>query len=365
MDSKGGWHSTTVAQEFEGEAQQRGRQPYLKLGPLVGLTIRIVVAAYFLGASIAVGAEAVGEIRWMTGHATVAWSLRARPLRVESGGQIYPNMVIETNGLADEANRVTLDLLGGVSLRLDNATKIWIVSSSRVFLIHGTVYVDVDSSEVAVETSLGLIVASGARFELRHKLEHDVTLGARIREGRVEYEVLGMTGDLSAGEAILVNDLGIFLQGAVSSYGPGWQWTLDAAVVPDIRGKTVGDFLVWYARELGMTLEYSGVGAIDRVAGTIFYGQVETWRPTEAASVVLAASGLRSRVRDGVLLIELIGEGGMVGPPTQEKPGRSTSDATVLGGAPFQCIIKFSETGLTCWDSNRRAPESRHRRKPF
>ncbi len=171
-----------------------------------------------------------------------------------------------------------------------------------VELERGALYVDSrvgDEGTVEVRTALGVARDVGTQFEVRLG---EGLLTVRVREGTVVLTRDDAVLQIAEGTGVAIEEGRAPLGLAVSSYGPEWDWILEAAPDFEIEGRTALDFLGWVTRETGLELSFRSP-EVEQFAGiTILHGTIDGLPPGRAAEVVLPGCGLEA-VREGGRLV--------------------------------------------------------------
>jgi ferric-dicitrate binding protein FerR (iron transport regulator) len=199
------------------------------------------------------------------------------------------------------AGRVSVLAGANVSVRLDAASRIRFRSAADIVLERGTVYVDnqAASQHVSIHTALGVVRDIGTQYEVRLGAN---ALRVRVRSGRIELNHEGNVVSADRGIQITLEN-GVVRRQTADVYGPEWAWTEPLATNLSIEGRRLDDVLARLCREHGWTLRYAD-DALARQASTIILtGTVEGLPPEEALQVVIAISGLESRLERGELLV--------------------------------------------------------------
>lgn len=252
--------------------------------------------------------EVLARVALLTGE-TFAEGAEGR-LALGVGSELLAGVRLETVGRDSESpSGLALHLAGGQSLRLDGDTKVRLLSSDRLELQRGAVYVDSDSEGpanggVEILTPYGSVRDVGTQFEVRlAELESGVRV--RVREGRVmlhsgedSYSALG-------GEELKIQRDGSVTRGRVDRYGAHWGWVLATAPAPEIEGRTLKFFLEWVSRESGWRLDYEKLDLELLAAEIRLHGSIDGLTPAESLSVVFLGLGSRPSytIDDGVLRV--------------------------------------------------------------
>jgi hypothetical protein len=89
----------------------------------------------------------------------------------------------------------------------------------------------------------------------------------------------------------------------VDPFGAEWAWSETVARFGDLRGRSLREFLDWYARERGVRLELVGEG-LPLAAGTIILGgSIEGMTLEEGIDSVLATAAMHREEREGSLRV--------------------------------------------------------------
>lgn len=206
----------------------------------------------------------------------------------------------------DVGGRVALTMGSGRSLRLDDGTRIRMVSDSQVALERGGVYIDSgparlgEAPAVEIRTKLGVVRDIGTQFEVRWQ---DGSVRVRVREGSVVVEGDEGTHAVAAGSELKLDDGGIVSRGDVAVHGPDWSWTENIAPMLDLEGRSLRSFLDWISRERGWRLGFYDGVTEHAAAETILNGSAEGLSLDEALQAVLPACRMTHRVDRGALEI--------------------------------------------------------------
>ena len=205
--------------------------------------------------------------------------------------------------------RVALDLAGGGSLRVNEATEMTLTSTERLVLVAGTMYFDSGAATglgmLEVVTSHGLVREICTQFEV---MSTAAALRVRVREGSVAIErdqqPSGLTG--AAGEQVRLDADGAVERSAFPAHDPEWSWAVALADVPPIDGQPLMDLLDWVARETGHELQFADPDTEELARNVTLHGSLQDATPLEALGAALATTNLEHVVQDdGVLLIRM------------------------------------------------------------
>jgi ferric-dicitrate binding protein FerR (iron transport regulator) len=219
---------------------------------------------------------------------------------VESG----PPAALPIGATYTAVEPVALRMATGESVRLERGTRLRFVSSSRLELVDGALYLDSgatgSAADIEVRTALGLVREIGTQYEVRYG-EDSVTVG--VREGRVRFEHGAASSVVERGEQLRVRRDGTVVRGSVAPCGPEWSWASALAPALEIEGVTLAAYLEWIARETGCAVTYAD-DELARSAATIeLHGSIAGFTPEESLEVVLPGAGLGHAVEGGAIRI--------------------------------------------------------------
>jgi hypothetical protein len=292
---------------------KRTRELRLRSAYALAASLVLVILAgwWWLSGEVPPVVEEVATVELLTGRVEAVRETEqgpGEPIEIGVGDNLSDGVVLTTATGADGSpGRVAFRTGRGQSVRLDVGTQIRLLSSSRVRLEQGAIYVDSGPSTpedagLEIVTSFGTVREVGTQYEVRLDGETD-TLQVRVREGSVSVRWDGESDGADRGETLTLRRDGSIVRGAVEPDGPEWGWVLAAAPSLDIEGRSLASFLDWVARESGWEIRYAD-GAIERSAGTIrLHGTIEGLRPDESLQAILEGSGLDHRTEDGVVLV--------------------------------------------------------------
>ena len=247
--------------------------------------------------------EAIGRVEIATGEVSLRPAAEGQaPERLRAGDEVAVGTVVTTM----DDGRVALRLASGHSLRLDAGTHLRALSERTLALERGAVYVDsggaahAAAGTIEIRTPLGEVRDIGTQFEVRML---DASLRVRVREGTVSLAGLGATREMAAGEEVTVDAAGLAVRGRVDRYGAAWAWSEAVARFGDLEGRSLREFLDWYARERGVRLELVGEGLVTEADTIILAGSIEGMTLEQAIDSVLATTAMLREERDGNLRV--------------------------------------------------------------
>ena len=205
--------------------------------------------------------------------------------------------------------RVALTLAGGASLRLAGDTEVVLDDPRRLFVQHGTIYVDSGArpgeARIEVVTPAGTARELGTQFELQVA---SARLRLRVREGNVAIDRGGRSVTGAAGEQIVIDDFGGVARSAIAPDSDAWAWAEALAPLPDIDGRPAAQLIHWVARETGRRLRYESPAVQQRAATVILHGDIRHLPPLAALEAMLATTDLEYVIEGDTMEIRERGE---------------------------------------------------------
>ena len=283
-------------------AKRNQRRVWLALAASIGVAAVVlwVTRPFFssTGEVVASVTRAIGSVQASDG-AWGRWSRLTKSTAIHTG----------ENLATGPRSRVALQLANGVSLRLDQDTRITFTNAGHVRLRAGAVYVDAGmfpgaSRPLRVSTPAGVVWHVGTQYEARIVPR---ATRIRVREGRVDLiPTQGIPQSAHVGEELLVSTAGNVARSPFSPSDREWQWAANAAPSFDIDGRPVHEFLRWVGREVGREIVFATPESEAEAERVVLSGSVEGLGPAEALAAVLPTTRLRSVERgDGAIEISL------------------------------------------------------------
>ena len=275
----------------KGAARQRFRRWALPVA--LAASVVLAVAMFLQPPPSAPGKIAIGTVARVAGEAGALPAI---------GEMVYAGEVLETGA----AEKLSILINNGESLRLDQNTTLAVVARDEFRLESGRVYADTGNfmyrdGGLVIHTTMGTVTDVGTQFAVQVAAER---LDVAVREGRVDVSHGANEFVAVAGERL---QLGSDVEPTVASvepHDPFWNWTLSLAPVFDIENKSLLDFLRWAARETGRELEFEDNELRMSAMRTDLHGSVADFEPIEAVESVLAATNFRYRIQADRIVIE-------------------------------------------------------------
>src|SRR6185503_18144609 len=161
-------------------------------------------------------------------------------------------------------------------------------------LLAGALYFDSEDARAGVDftvtTSLGSVRDVGTQFLARL----DGAAGrfdVGVRSGRIELTSGGETGAAGVGERLVVTQDGASIRrDQIATFGGEWEWAERVAPPFDTNGRTIGEFLTWFAAQSGRSVVFASPAA-ERLARMEITGSIN-FPLLQELSAVLAIADL-------------------------------------------------------------------------
>ena len=216
---------------------------------------------------------------------------------------IHAGEIIET----DKDGGVALALSNNGSLRLNQQTRLTVISESAFELEHGSVYFDSgirgEKKPIEIRTKLGVLTDIGTQFEVR--FVHD-NLRVRVREGKVQLDAVEKKNDnlLSVKQELVLTENGETSLTTIEPDSLEWSWVQSLAPIMDLAGHNLDEYLNWLTRENGWELHYQSQALQHYAETNILQGSINGMTPRETLTAVAAISDIAFNIDSGVLLIK-------------------------------------------------------------
>lgn len=214
--------------------------------------------------------------------------------------RLYAGQVITTNTGA----RVALSWKTGESIRVDENSRLALMSVSEIGLITGRVYVDTQKSTRAdssfvIRTFAGAIKHVGTQY-LAGVEDEAVTLA--VREGEVFLGATRADIVVHKGELVSIDATGKTDLSRIQTYDQMWEWT--NLVTPELKldGMSAFEFVQWAGRETGREVEFIDSGIRELSMETQLRGSVKL-SPVKALELILMTSDIEAETVDEKILI--------------------------------------------------------------
>ena len=246
---------------------------------------------------------ATGQVRAATGE--------GGPTDLALGATLAPGTAVETgvSGAGTVPARVAFRLAEGTSIRLDQGSRVSVLSGNVLALDRGALYADSGPSAPAfsraleIHTPFGIARDVGTQFIVRLDAPAN-DLEVQVREGRVILDGDGgESHSVDAGWQLAVLADGMVEETPLPSFGGPWDWLLEVLPPFAVEDASVKQVVEWAAREVGWQISYADP-RLEQQAEVPLEGSIAEMTPEEAVGVALMAGNLAYRLEDGVVRVE-------------------------------------------------------------
>ena len=187
--------------------------------------------------------------------------------------------------------QIALRLESGGSLRIGAQSRIVLTGADAAELLAGVLYFDSEDArdgDFNVATNLGNVRDVGTQFLARlDNVAGRFDVG--VRSGRIELTSAGETGAAGVGERLVVMQDGASIRrDTIATFGGDWDWVERVAPPFDTDGRTISEFLAWFAEQTGRTVEFGSPDA-ERAARERITGSVDLPLLQELSAVLAIA----------------------------------------------------------------------------
>lgn len=182
----------------------------------------------------------------------------------DAGKTLFAGQILQT-GKDSAAGLAWSD---GGSLRVDENTRIELLSTGEIFLHSGRVYFDSFGTDAgaafAIQTEHGLVSHIGTQFMAAAS---DADLVVSVREGEVNIAGIAYDQTVHRGQRAELSGAGRPVTTNTSGVGDAWAWVESVSPNISVDGMTGYEFLQWVGRETGFTIYYANE-AVNQIART-------------------------------------------------------------------------------------------------
>jgi len=195
--------------------------------------------------------------------------------------------------------RLGIEVAGGVSVRLAEASEIRLSADRRIRLIRGTIYVDTGpyghAGPIQVVTAAATFEDFGTQFEVKY-VDEGVRL--RVREGQVVFDHQGDRVAASAEQQVDIGPDGEVTRRTIARSDASWNWVESVSPAAPTDGHTMATLLEWVSRETGRGIRYADADIRREAMTTTLHGQLSGVSPLETLDVMLATTHLTYEISD-------------------------------------------------------------------
>ncbi|MCX7554198.1 FecR domain-containing protein [Marinicella sp. S1101] len=230
-------------------------------------------------------------------------------VQFKTKGKAWQSLAIETEFNANttiktsDSGYLALTLADRSELRVDNNTELTI-DSGTINLIKGNIYHDTDdvtqTLPLLIQTNQGIVQHVGTRYVVSQKADQ---LNVAVRNGKVKFTA---TSDQNKQHTINANQLltssdAMIQVSAVNPYDSVWGWTFKSQANYQLDGKSLYEFVTWFARQTGLDVDWSGLQS--NAKRIRLSGNIKNISSDQAIKTVFLSTQLNYNINNGVLQI--------------------------------------------------------------
>ncbi|MFK8012298.1 MAG: FecR domain-containing protein [Marinicellaceae bacterium] len=208
------------------------------------------------------------------------------------------NIWIKTN----DNSFANLTLLDNSQIRLNHNSQIQVFSASQITLHNGAIYHDADNinttNPLLITTSLGNIQHIGTRYMVN---KTDIDLKVSVRNGIVKVSHDAMSKTIASGKQLLMNSTGKLQEIDITPYDSMWHWTHGADKPFQSEGKSLHDFIVWYAHENGYDINWNTLQ--NKTKKVRLTGNVSGLAKSQQIKAIFLSTKFDYKINQGILSI--------------------------------------------------------------
>jgi ferric-dicitrate binding protein FerR (iron transport regulator) len=290
------------------DTEEIRRAVYAEWDAVTGRRVWRTRAGFAAAASVllAFGLWIGGGPRPAAPPAAVARVERVQGTAGDSGTRLAVGAAVAAGDtLATGPGQIALRLANGGSLRIGPRSEVVLAGAAAAELVAGVLYFDSEGQradgEFTVTTELGTVRDVGTQFFVRLD-DAQAALAVGVRDGRVELTKDGASGTAGVGERLVATPATIRRE-TLATFGGEWDWAEQLAPPFDIDGRTVSDFLGWFADQTGRRIVFADPAAERLARETTLSGSIDL-EPLQKLSAVLALTDLTYQLDGERVVIE-------------------------------------------------------------
>jgi ferric-dicitrate binding protein FerR (iron transport regulator) len=261
-----------------------GRRRFARRAGVAAAAAAMLAAVLYVGVGLNPRAPApmVASVERAQGTVTTATGTRLR-----LGSELTPGTELVTGD-----GQAALRLSTGGSLRVAAQSRLVLTGEHEAELVVGALYFDSGGRRgepFAVTTPLGRIRDVGTQFFVRLD-EAEQRLDIGVREGSVVLARDGSAETARVGERLVAGNQPDVRRETIATFGAEWEWAERLAPPFEIDGRTVAEFLEWFAAQTGRSVVYADASA-EREAREVLTGSIDL-APLQKLSAVEALTNL-------------------------------------------------------------------------
>ncbi len=202
-----------------------------------------------------------------------------------------------------ENSYTNITLSDNSQLRINQNTTVKILSLNEIRILKGEIYHDSDNTNktsrpLLIETALGNVQHIGTRYMVKIS---DTELQVSVRNGTVEINNDNIKRKIQSGRTMTVDNNGNQHESTITTYSPLWSWTQEAGEPFNSHGKSLNDFVNWFAHENGYTVNWNNLqGQTKRVLLT---GNISNLTASQQIKTIFLSTKFDYQINQGILTV--------------------------------------------------------------
>ncbi len=185
---------------------------------------------------------------------------------------LHSDLIVQTA----KASGLGFVLGDGLSVRLDEDSRIELISRDMLFLQRGRVYVDAPASgppvRLTIRADQGSVTHVGTQYMVATAGDE---LTVSVRDGEVHIDGQYYDAEAAAGERVTLLGAHRPVVDRLAAHGGPWRWTEMLSPRLTIDGMAADKFLQWVSHETGYRIVYVDADAQRIVDNTVLKGVVD------------------------------------------------------------------------------------------
>ncbi len=203
-----------------------------------------------------------------------------------------------------DASFLSLVLQDDSELRINENTELYF-QADGVELIYGQIYHDTDFTQKAkplkIKTTQGFIEHIGTRY-LVSSLNNQVQIAVRSGEVKFSSNITHENDQLIKDNQMLNVAANKSAElSSIDSYDNLWDWTFQAQAGYELEGKSLFNFITWYAHQTGLSIDWNGLKFKSK--NVKLHGNIKNISSEQAIRTVFLSTQFNYSINDGVLQI--------------------------------------------------------------
>jgi len=293
------WRHLTRRRKFRKYAVSTGLAAAVLMAGMLGLNLFNISQPVSDFAPLASVDRQTGTITIRDGHP------ESPPATTGQPGRLYPGQTLNTGA----ASRIALRWHSGESVRLDEDTRLRLVSGQEIELLSGRLYIDTrrssqsqaGSPELSIVTATGRVRHLGTQYMTEVIGQH---LVVSVREGQVGIQANSNETIANTGQQLTISDKGLVSRANIDSFSDDWHWAESIAPDFELDGVSMTEFLQWVGRETGRPVYYASQPAQQLADQSLLRGSIDL-EPRLALAAMMQTSDLEARTDGNSIIISL------------------------------------------------------------